>query len=67
MHLGARNNHLAATDLVSTAETWRSEEATRFAQSEVGRGLAVDDGRLAGLLSITDLAHAAQLGPARRR
>jgi hypothetical protein len=29
--------------------------------------LVVDDGRLAGLLSLTDLARAAQLAPQRRR
>lgn len=37
-----------------------------LAQSEVGRALVVDDGHLAGLLSISDLARAAQLGPRRR-
>lgn len=36
-----------------------------LAQSEVGRALVVDDGHLAGLLSLTDLARAAQLEPHR--
>lgn len=30
--------------------------------SEVNRGLVVDDGRLAGFLSITDLARALEVG-----
>lgn len=42
-----------------------AEALQELAQSEVGRALVVDDGRLAGLLSITDLARAAQLGPRR--
>lgn len=36
-----------------------------LAQSELGRALVIDDGHLAGLLSITDLARAAELGPRR--
>ncbi|MGZ4315091.1 MAG: hypothetical protein ACXVRK_14115 [Gaiellaceae bacterium] len=36
------------------------------AQSEVGRALVVDDGHLAGLLSLTDLARVAELAPRRR-
>jgi Zn-dependent protease/CBS domain-containing protein len=42
-----------------------SDALQELAQSEVGRALVVDDGRLAGLLSITDLARAAKLGPRR--
>jgi hypothetical protein len=50
---------------------WHSSGAGRrglqeLAQSELGRARVIDDGRLAGLLSLTDLARAAQLGPPRR-
>jgi Zn-dependent protease/CBS domain-containing protein len=43
-----------------------AEALQELAQSEIGRALVVDDGRLAGLLSLTDLARAAQLGPPQR-
>src|ERR687888_506662 len=42
-----------------------AEALQELAQSELGRALVVDDGHLAGLLSITDLARAAQLGSRR--
>jgi CBS domain-containing protein len=38
-----------------------------LSQSEVNRGLVVEDGRLAGLISITDLARALEVGVPRRR
>jgi CBS domain-containing protein len=44
-----------------------AEALQELAASEIGRALVVDDGRLAGLLSITDLARAAQLGPPKGR
>ena len=37
-----------------------------LAGRELGRALVVDDGHLAGLLSLIDLARAAQIGPRRR-
>ena len=43
-----------------------AEALQELAQTGVGRALVVEDGRLAGLLSLTDLARAAQLGPPRR-
>lgn len=43
-----------------------AEAMQELAQSGVGRALVVDDGRLAGLLSLGDLARVAQLGPRRR-
>lgn len=43
-----------------------AEALQELAASELGRALVVSDGRLAGLLSITDLARAAEIGPRRR-
>ena len=39
----------------------------QLGESEVKRALVLDDGRLVGLLSITDLARALQFGGTRRR
>ena len=39
----------------------------RLSASEVSRGLVLEDGRLVGLLSITDLIRALELGTATRR
>jgi CBS domain-containing protein len=39
----------------------------KLGSSDVRRGLVLDDGRLAGLLSITDLSRALEVGGPRRR
>lgn len=43
------------------------EALGELGESELGRGLVVDGDRLLGLLSITDLARALEVGPPRRR
>ena len=58
-----RDCMLASEQVPTVPEDEPAAEALQeLAQSELGRALVVDDGRLAGLLSITDLARAAQLG-----
>ena len=36
-------------------------------EAEINRGVVLDDGRLAGFISITDLARALEVGTPRRR
>jgi predicted transcriptional regulator len=43
------------------------EALAELSEADVHRGLVVDDGRLAGLISITDLARALEVGSPRRR
>jgi CBS domain-containing protein len=54
-----------------TAEQSAVDALAQISTSDVNRGLVVDDGRLAGFLSITDLARALEVGrpsrPARGR
>ena len=44
-----------------------TDAAAELGESEVGRGLVVEGGRLVGLLSVTDVARALELGALRRR
>jgi Zn-dependent protease/predicted transcriptional regulator len=43
------------------------EALAELSESQVHRGLVLEDGRLAGLISITDLARALEIGAPRRR
>ncbi|HXF97139.1 MAG TPA: site-2 protease family protein [Gaiellaceae bacterium] len=57
---------------LAEVETLRGEEPAfeafqRLAENELGRGLVLEDGRLVGLLSVSDVARALEVGGPRRR
>ena len=48
-------------------QAWMLRALAELAESPVGRALVLDGDRLLGLLSITDLARALEVGGSRRR